>query len=134
MTTLLDHPTDTAHPVLVGMAEIEDVLDRMLATTTTDTTTDTTALTGGHAAAVRRLERIARRIEALKLKLLAAADRAGTAAEAGFTDTTAWAPGRPPPPAPPQPARSPWPPSWPPDTTPPRQRSRRGWSPPSTPP
>ena len=39
---------------------------------------------------VAELDRAARRIEALKLKVVAAADRAGTAKDAGFTDTNAW--------------------------------------------
>ena len=49
-----------------------------------------TLVTGEHARVVAELDRATRRIEALKLKLVAAADQAGTAKDAGFTDTNAW--------------------------------------------
>ena len=39
---------------------------------------------------VAELDRAIRRFEALKLKVVAAADQAGTAKDAGFTDTNAW--------------------------------------------
>ena len=39
---------------------------------------------------VAELDRATRRIEALKLKVVAAADQAGIAKDAGFTDTNAW--------------------------------------------
>ena len=39
---------------------------------------------------VAELDRATRRIESLKLKMVAAADKAGTAKDAGFTDTDAW--------------------------------------------
>jgi hypothetical protein len=83
MTSLLDRPLGTAHPVLVGLGEIEDALDRML-------TGAATPLTGDYATAVTRLERISRRVEAVKLKVLAGADKAGTAADGGFTGTESW--------------------------------------------
>ncbi|MCW2763022.1 MAG: endonuclease [Marmoricola sp.] len=83
MTSLLERPLDTGHPVLVGLGEIEEALDRML-------TGAATPLTGDYAMAVTRLERISRRVEAVKLKLLAGADRAGTAADGGFTGTESW--------------------------------------------
>ncbi len=40
--------------------------------------------------AVAEVDRAIRRLEALKLKLVAAADQAGVAKDAGFTDTNAW--------------------------------------------
>ncbi len=87
MATLLElsglHP-DTAHPVLAAAAEIEETLDRML------TATALPFGAGDCAGAVRALERIGRRVEAVKLKLLASADRTGAAADAGFTGTEAW--------------------------------------------
>ena len=43
-----------------------------------------------YAAAVPALDRVCRRLDALKLKLVAAADRAGTATDAGFTGADAW--------------------------------------------
>ncbi len=85
MATLLDLHPDPAHPVLSGAAEIEETLDRML------TATSTPFATGDCALAVQALERISRRVDAVKLKLLATADRTGAAADAGFTGTDAWA-------------------------------------------
>ena len=45
---------------------------------------------GDCAAAVHALERVEPPVEAVKLKVVAAADRAGAAADAGFTGTEAW--------------------------------------------
>ncbi len=79
----LDTRTNTGHPVLAGMAEIEEALDRMqLATAPLPT--------GHYADAVHRIERMTRRMEAVKLKLVAGADKSGAAADAGFTGTEAW--------------------------------------------
>jgi len=85
MATLLDLHPDTAHPVLSGAAEIEETLDQMI------TATSVPFGAGDCAAAVQALERVGRRVEAVKLKLLAAADKSGVAADAGFTGTEAWA-------------------------------------------
>ena len=84
MAALLDLHPDGIHPVLSGVAEIEAALDRMLpgATTLLDCADYGTAVTA--------LERVSRRLDALKLKLVAAADQAGTAKDAGFTNTGAW--------------------------------------------
>ncbi len=41
-------------------------------------------------AAVRSLERVARRLESVRLRVLAAADKAGAAQDAGFSGTEAW--------------------------------------------
>ena len=95
MTTLLDHPDtgpDTGHgtglaaghPVLSGVVEVHQLLDRM------NHGAAVPLAAGGHARLVAELDRAARRIEALKLKVVAAADRAGAAAAAGFTGTDAW--------------------------------------------
>ncbi len=84
MTAALDLHPDTGHPVTTGLAEIDHALDRMLGGA------GSPLPSGEYAAAVHALERIARRLEAVKLKVLAAADRAGTAKSAGFTGTDAW--------------------------------------------
>ena len=84
MATLLDRHRDTVHTVLCGAAEIEETLDRML------TATSIPFEAGDCAAAVQALERIGRRVEAAKLKVVAAADRTGVATDAGFTGTEAW--------------------------------------------
>jgi hypothetical protein len=83
-TALLDSPPSAAHPVLAGAAEIARALDAMLAGAGVRLDRD-------HARAIQALEQINRRVDALKLKLLAAADRAGVPADAGFTGTGAWA-------------------------------------------
>jgi hypothetical protein len=84
MPALLDLPSDTGHPVLAGAAQIERALDRMLAGVDLPLLSD-------HAEALRRVERISRRVEAVRLKLLAAAERAGAPRVAGFAGTDAWA-------------------------------------------
>ena len=71
MATLLDLSPDTAHPVLSGAAEIEQTLDRIQAGASMPFGA------GDCAAAVQALERVGRRVEAVKLKLLAAADKTG---------------------------------------------------------
>ena len=84
MAALLDLRPDGTHPVLSGVAEIEAVLDRMLASTTA-------ALVGeSYGAAVAALDRVSRRVDAMKLKLVGAADSAGVAKDAGFTGADAW--------------------------------------------
>ena len=84
MSALLDLHPDAGHPVLAGVVELDTTLDRMLAGA------GTPLASGEHAAAVRSLERVARRLEAVRLKILAAADKAGTARDAGFSGTEAW--------------------------------------------
>ena len=84
MSALLDLHPDGTHPVLSGVAEVHGVLDGMHAGAAQP------LVTGEHAYVVAELDRAARRIEALKMKVVAAADRAGTAKNAGFTDTNAW--------------------------------------------
>ena len=126
MTTLLGHRPDTASAVHAGVVEMHALLDRMHAHATVATPW------GGHGPLVAELDRAARRIQALKLKVLAAADRAGAAADAGFTGTEAWV------------ARTTtvtrgeaarevrWPPSSRPGTRPPPRRWTRDWSHPGT--
>ena len=84
MSALLDLHPDTGHPVLVGVVELDTTLDRMLAGA------GTPLASGEHATAVRSLERVARRLEAVRLRVLAAADNAGAAKDAGFCGTEAW--------------------------------------------
>ena len=84
MAALLDLHPDTAHAVLVGVAEVHGVLDRMHAGTASRWLRVTTPRV------VAEVDRATRRIESLKLKLVAAADQAGVAKDAGFTGTDAW--------------------------------------------
>jgi hypothetical protein len=84
MAAPVDLYPDRTHPVLSGVAEIEAALDRMALGA------GTVLGSGDYATAVTALERVGRRLDAVKLKLLAAADKAGTAQDAGFTDARAW--------------------------------------------
>ena len=84
MAALLDLHPDSTHRVLSGVAEVHALLDRMHAGAAQ------VLVAGEHAMAVAELDRATRRIEALKLKLVAAADSAGVAADAGFTGADAW--------------------------------------------
>ena len=84
MTALLDRHPDTAHPVLAGVAELHGLLDQLHDNAASG------VRSGDHAALLADLDRAGRRLDALKLKILAAADHAGTARDAGFTGTDAW--------------------------------------------
>ncbi len=84
MSAALDLHPDTGHPVTTGAAELHHLLDRMHAHS------GTALASGEYAALLADLDRARHRLEALKLKVLAAADRAGTAKSAGFTGTDAW--------------------------------------------
>lgn len=87
MTALQDLHPDSDHPVLSGLGVIEDALDQILR----DPVAPVALLASGdYATAVARLERTARRVEVVKLRMVAAADQAGTAQHAGFTGTDAW--------------------------------------------
>ena len=81
MSALLDLHPDTADAMSAGVADLHGVIDRLHAAP---------QCTARPAAAVAEVDRAIRRLEALKLKMVAAADRAGTAKDAGFTDTNAW--------------------------------------------
>ena len=84
MSALLDLHPDGTHPVLSGVAEVHELLDRMHAGAAQP------LVTGEQARVVVEVDRAIRRLEALKLKLVAAADKTGAAKAAGFTDTGAW--------------------------------------------
>ncbi len=84
MAAFLDLHPDGTHAVLAGIEEIEAALNRMMAGSITVPGTE------DYATAVTALERVSRRLDAVRLKLVAAADRAGTAKDAGFTNTGAW--------------------------------------------
>ncbi len=77
------HP-DAAHPVVAGMLEVHRLLDGMQARASTPLPS------GEYAEQVAEVDRATRRLTALKLKLVAAADKAGTAHDAGFSGTEAW--------------------------------------------
>ena len=78
------HP-DAGHPVLAGLAVIENALEQLLLGTATPLSS------GDYTGVLRRIERIRRRTDAVRLKLIAAADKAGAPNNAGFTGTEAWA-------------------------------------------
>ena len=82
------HELDTGHPLLAGLAIIDHALDRVLSGA------ETPLSSYNYTAALRRIERIRRRADAVRLKLLAAADRTGTPSDDGFTGTEAWASSR----------------------------------------
>jgi hypothetical protein len=84
MEALLDLHPDGTHPVLSGVDEVHGLLDRMHAGACQR------LVAGEHALVVAELDRAARRIEALKLKVVAAADQAQVAKDAGFTGADAW--------------------------------------------
>jgi len=84
MTALLDLHPDSTHPVLSGVIEMHGLLDRMHAGVSQP------LVAGDHALVVAELDRAARRIESLKLRVVAAAAQAHVAKDAGFTGTDAW--------------------------------------------
>ena len=84
MAALLDLHPDSTHPVLSGVTEVHAVLDRMHAGA------GQPLVAGEHAVVVAELDRATRRIEALKLRVVAAADQAQVAKDAGFTGADAW--------------------------------------------
>ena len=122
MSALLDLHPDAGHPVLSGVAEVHGALDRMHAGAAQP------LVSGEHARVVAELDRATRRIEALKMKVVAAIDRAGTAKDAGSPTPVPGLRRRPRCPGPTQPAKSHSPPSSSPATTPRRQRSTLAWS------
>jgi len=84
MAALLELHPDCTHPVLSGLTEVHRLLDRMHAGV------NEALVSGEHALVVAELDRATRRIEALKLKVVAAADQAEVAKDAGFTGADAW--------------------------------------------
>ena len=126
MTAVLDLHPDTGHPAVAGVRAIHDLLDSM------DTTT---ALSSGeYAALVADCDRAVTRLQALKLRLLAAADKAEVALDAGLSGTAPGWPATPAPPAPTRPARSAWPPPWTTTCPPPPPPSLPARCPPRMPP
>ena len=83
MSALLDLHPDTGHPAVVAVREIHDLLDDL-----DDASAPLAA--GGYAALVADCDRAVTRLQALKLKLLAAADKAEVALDAGMPGTSAW--------------------------------------------
>lgn len=69
------------HPLLAGAEQVHALLDGLLAGPVTGV---------DHEAAVAGWTRVARRVEALRLRLVSAADEAGVAAGLGLTGTDAW--------------------------------------------
>ncbi len=82
MTAVLDLHPDAGHPAVAGVRAIHDLLD------TLDTTTPLAS--GEYAALVTDCDRAVTRLHALKLRLLAAADKAEVALDAGLPGTSAW--------------------------------------------
>ncbi len=82
MTALLDLHPDAGHPAVAGVREIHELLDAL------DVSAPLAA--GDYAAAVVEWERAERRIAAVKLQLVAAADRADSASLTGMSGTPAW--------------------------------------------
>jgi hypothetical protein len=81
MTTALLDPPDTADAVPAGLARIHRALDQLQAGP---------AEASQPGVAVAEVGRAIHRLEAYQLRLVAAADKSGVAADAGFTDTGAW--------------------------------------------
>jgi hypothetical protein len=81
MTALLDLHPDTADTVSSGVTDLHGVIDRLHTAP---------AYASRPGVTVAEVDRAIRRLESLKLKLVAAADQAGTAQDAGFTGTAAW--------------------------------------------
>ena len=82
-TALLDTgPATGSVPGVDHVAELHALIDQLLAAPIP---------VSGHARRVADIDREIHRLTAYKLKLLAAADKARVAADAGFTDTNAWA-------------------------------------------
>jgi hypothetical protein len=83
MTALLSRRT--ASPLLAGLGALEDAVDELQSAGVECWEP------GAYAAVVQRIERAHRRLESVKLEVLADADRSGAATDAGFTGTDAWA-------------------------------------------
>lgn len=82
MTSVLRLHPDSAHPAAIGLARVHAALDDL------DPTVPVTP--GEYAALVADCERAVRRLEAVKLRLVAAADHAQVAALTGMSGTGAW--------------------------------------------
>ncbi len=80
MSALLDLHPDTGDAVSSGVADLHGVIDRL----------HTAPPTRRPGPEVAEVDRAIRRLEALKLKLVATADKSGVAKDAGFTGPDAW--------------------------------------------
>ncbi len=78
---LLDLAPRDRYPVFAGLAEVQAALDRL---------PTHAGLTRSWRTRWQRMERAIRRLEAYKLRLVAEADKTGTAVDAGFSGTEAW--------------------------------------------
>ena len=83
MTSLL-HPVADFGPIDIGVRDINESLDRMFATA------GGSLQPGSCAPLVADLERLGRRVEALKLKVLGRGETAAAAKGDGFADTGGW--------------------------------------------
>lgn len=82
MTALLDLHPDADHPAVSGARAVHDLLDGL------EVSAPLSA--GEHAGAVAEWERAIRRMQAVKLQLVAAADKANAASLSGMSSTGAW--------------------------------------------
>src|SRR4051794_10418287 len=83
MTATLDLHPDAGHPAVAGALEVHAVLDALDLDQATMSTSEA-------ATAIAEWSRAASRVEAVRLQLLAAADRAKVAEADGLTGTDAW--------------------------------------------
>lgn len=86
MSALLDLHPDGGHPVVAGVAALHRLLDGL------DVSEPLAA--GDYAGIVADVDRALIRLQAVKLRLLAAADRARVASLSGMADTGAWLAGQ----------------------------------------
>ena len=82
MTATLSLRPDADHPAVATVRELHAMLDEL--------DISGPLATGDYAATVAEWERASRRLEAVKLRLVAAADRAGSASLSGMSGTPAW--------------------------------------------
>ena len=90
MTAVPDLHPDTGHPAAAAVREIHALLDTLLDDLLNDLDASAPLASGGYAALVADCDRAVTRLQALKLRLLAAAHRAEVALDAGMPGTSAW--------------------------------------------
>jgi len=86
MTAVLDLHSDAGHPAVRGLREVHDLLDHLIQ----GRAAAEPLASAEYAAVVAECDRAVSRLAALKLKLVAAADRAEVALDAGMSGTGAW--------------------------------------------
>jgi hypothetical protein len=86
MTAVLDLHPDAGHPAWAGLVELHAVLDGLCA----DAAAGETLTSSDYAGLVREAERAISRLQAVKLSLVAAADRARVASASGMSGTGSW--------------------------------------------